>query len=327
MMPFVLVTDHPGPDTDLEARMLDEIGRGVVVAGADTELLALVADADAILTNWRQVPPEVVRAGLSLKVIGRYGVGLDNIAVETATELGIPVTNVPVYCVDEVAEHTIALLMTLARRTAFYDGMVRAGDWGLVASAPMHRLAGATIGIVGFGHIGKAVAARAVGLGLQVLVADRSATQDEVQAHKGRLTDLDTLMSDSDVVTLHIPLTPETRHLIDASRLALMRRSAFILNCARGAVIDIDALAEALTDHRIAGAGIDVFEPERLPLDHPLRDAPNLVMTPHVAFYSEESILDLRRQATQNVIDVLSGRSPADIANADGLRARGGTRT
>ena len=320
----VLVTDHPAPDTAIEADLLAAIGGRLVVAetGSEAELLGLVPEADAILTCFRLVTPAVVRAGERLRVIGRYGVGVDNIAVDVATEQGIVVTNVPVYCVDEVAEHAVALLLTLARRTAQYDADVRAGGWRIEAGMPIHRIAGSVLGVVGFGHIGREVVARGRGLGMRVLVSDPSHPADEVRAAGAEPRDLDDLLAESDAVTLHVPLTPATRGLIDATRLARMKPGAFLINCARGAVVDLDALAEALGSGRLGGAGLDVFIPERLPVDHPLVGLRNTVLTPHVAFYSEESIAELQRRATDNVVAVLSGNAPSSVVNA-GVRPRG----
>lgn len=315
----VLVTDHPAPTTAIEAELLSAVDGRLVIAetGSEDELLALVPEADAILTCFRLVTPKVVNAGDRLRVIGRYGVGVDNIAVETATERGIPVTNVPVYCVDEVAEHAIALLFTLARRTATYDASVRAGEWRIEAGMPMHRIAGSVLGVLGFGRIGRAVVSRGVGLGMRVLVVDRSSPAADIRAAGAEPADLDVLLAESDAVSIHLPSTPATRHLIDAERLARMKPGAFLVNCARGAIVDLDALAAALADGRLAGAGLDVFEPERLPVDHPLIGLPNTVLTPHVAFYSEESIAELQRRATANVIAVLTGGSPENVVNPD----------
>ena len=220
-MSVVLVTDHPAPDTVIETTMLETIGAVLRVAqtGAEDELVAMAADADAILTCFKHVTPAVVRAAPNLRVIGRYGVGVDNIAVSTASELGIPVTNVPVYCVDEVAEHALALILTLARGTALYDASVRDGAWDLSLGMPLHRIAGLTLGIIGFGHIGQAVAIRARSFGLRLLVNDRSATQADVAPFGATLIELDELIAASDIVSLHVPLTPETTGLIDARRI------------------------------------------------------------------------------------------------------------
>lgn len=313
----ILVTDHPAPTTNIEAEILREIDAQLVVAtrGDEPELLQLVRDADAILTCFRHVTPAVVRAGDRLRTIARYGVGVDNIAVDTATELGIPVSNVPVYCVDEVAEHAVALLMTLVRKTATYDADVRAGEWRIDVGMPIHRLAGSTLGVVGFGHIGKAVAARARSLGMRVVVADPSERPEAIRTAGAEQRELDDLLAEADAVSLHVPLRPATRHLIDADRLARMKPGSFLINCARGGIVDHDALATALAEGRLAGAGLDVFEPERLPADHPLIGLRNTVLTPHVAFYSEESIAELQRRAAANVVAVLTGRAPDNIVN------------
>lgn len=313
----VLVTDHPAPTTEIEAEVLAAIDGRLVVAltGEESELVELAAGADAILTCFKHVTSAVIRAATKLRVIGRYGVGVDNIAVDVATELGIPVTNVPVYCVDEVAEHALAMLLTLARRTAVYDASVRAGEWSLEVGMPMHRVSGSVFGVVGFGHIGRAVAQRARALGMRVVVTDQNVTEEAVNSSGAERLELADLLALSDAVSLHVPLTADTRHLIDADRLALMKPTSFLINCARGAIVDLDAVAVALRDGRIAGAAIDVFDPERLPVDHPLMGLRNTVLTPHVAFYSEESIAELQRQATENVLAVLQGQAPANLVN------------
>jgi D-3-phosphoglycerate dehydrogenase len=312
-----MVTDHPAPDTAIEEAMIAKVGGRLVVAesGSEEEFLELVADADAILTCFRVVTPAVVRAGKRLKVIGRYGVGVDNIAVDVATERGIVVTNVPVYCTDEVAEHAVALLLSLVRKVTAYDRAIRTGEWRIDSCIPIRRLAGSTLGVVGFGRIGRAVATRARGLEMRVLVADRSALPEEVAGLGAELVAMDDLFAMSDAVSLHVPLTGETRHLVDAHRLALMKPGGLLINCARGQIVDLAALVSALREGRIAGAGLDVVEPDRLPRDHPLLALDNVIVTPHVAFYSEESIAELQRQATQNVLDVLAGRVPAHVVN------------
>jgi D-3-phosphoglycerate dehydrogenase len=306
----VLVTDYTWANTDIEAAVLADVGAELVLAetGEEAELVELVAGCEGILTCFKHVTPAVVRAGEQLKVIGRYGIGTDNIAVDVATELGIPVTNVPEYCSDEVAEHVLALLFALIRGVPRYDAAVRGGDWSLATGLPTRRIAGMTLGIVGHGPIGRAVEQRARALGMDVLIHTRSGG-----------VPLPDLASGSDVVTLHVPATPETERLVDAAFLAAMKPTAYLINCARGAIVDQDALVAALREGRIAGAGLDVFVPEHLPAGHPLLALDNVVATPHTAFYSEESIADLARLAAQNVADVLAGRRPANIVNAEGL--------
>jgi D-3-phosphoglycerate dehydrogenase / 2-oxoglutarate reductase len=315
----VLVTDFTWPDTRVEAAILDAAGADLVVAGTgdEAELLELVGDADAILTCFNHVTPAVVRAGTRLQVIGRYGIGTDNIAVDVATELGIPVTNVPEYCTDEVAEHALALLFALVRGLHRYDRAVRAGDWTLAPGLPTRRIAGSTLGIVGFGRIGRALAERARALRMHVLVHTR---RPEAARDAGfEPAELDELATRSDFVSLHVPLVEETRGLVDAAFLARMKPTAHLINVARGALVDHDALARALASGEIAGAGVDVFAPERLPADHPLLACANLLATPHTAFYSSQSIADLAALAARNVADILSGRRPASVVNPEVL--------
>jgi D-3-phosphoglycerate dehydrogenase len=318
----VLVTDFTWPSSDRESAVLAEVGARLVVAQTATEeeFLRLVGDADAILTCFARVSAAVIRAGRRLQVIGRYGIGVDNIAVDEATRLGLPVTNVPAYCVDEVAEHTLALLLACARGVCRYSAALRRGDWGLKTAMPLGRVRGRVLGIVGFGKIGRSLAAKAQGLGMRVLVHDHHATAEAVRQARAELLALDEVLRQADFLSLHVPATPQTRGLLNAERLRRMKPTAFIINTARGALIDQHALLDALRERRIAGAALDVFEPERLPPDHPLLALPNVLATPHVAFYSEESVAELQTRAARNVAAVLSGRLPESVVNPEVLR-------
>ncbi|TAN32352.1 C-terminal binding protein [bacterium] len=313
----VLVTDYTWDSTDPEAAVLAEAGAKLIVAktGEPEELESLVSDADAILTCFKQVPARVLRAGHRLQVVGRYGIGVDNIDVTAATQLGIIVTNVPAYCLDEVAEHAIALILSLARNVPRYDNGTRAGKWDLKAGRPLYRVAGRTLGIVGFGKIGQTLATKAIGLGLAILAYDPFIDAAAARAHHAEACTLEDLLKRSDYISLHTPLTDSTRHLIDESKLRLMKPSAFLVNTSRGGILDQDSLVKALREGWIAGAGLDVFERDRLPDEHPLLSLPNLIATPHVAFYSEESVLELERKAARNVANVLSGQLPESIVN------------
>lgn len=313
----VLVTDYTWPSTAVEADVLAQVGAELVVAekGSEDELLELVREADAILTCFAHVTAPVIRAGTRLQVIGRYGIGVDNIDVDVATSLGIPVTNVPAYCLDEVAEHTLALILSLTRGVCAYDRAVRAGTWSLQSAPPIRRLRGQTLGIVGYGKIGRRVAAAARGIGFRTVVHDPSLSPTEIALDGAEPLSLQELAAQADILTVHIPLVPETRGLVGIDVLRAMKPTALVINTARGGIVDQDALAQALREGWIAGAGIDVVEPEPLPADHPLRSAPNLVVTPHVAFYSEESVADLERLAAENVAAVLTGRRPHSVLN------------
>ena len=315
----VLITDHVWPSTDPERAVLEAGGASVVVApnGEEATLIELARDADAIMTCFAQVTENVVRAAEQCVVIGRFGVGVDNIAVNTATELGIAVTYVPDYCVDEVSDHVMALLHAWNRRIALFDRSVKEHGWG---SQPltmrMMRLRGKTIGIVGFGRIGQAVAAKARAFGLNILAADPVVPAATVEDFGGRLVDLPLLLADSDFVSLHTPLTDATRDLIGREELAMMKPDAFLINAARGPLVDEVALYEALTDNIIAGAGLDVMVDNTPPQDHPLLSLDNIIITPHVAFFSQESTLELEQRAAAEVVSVIHGRMPDNLVNS-----------
>ena len=314
----VLITDHVWPSTDPERAVLEAGGAEVVVApdGAEGTLVELARDADAIMTCFAQVTENVVRAAEQCVVIGRFGVGVDNIAVSTATELGIAVTYVPDYCVDEVSDHVMALLHAWNRKIALFDRSVKEHGWG---SKPltmrMMRLRGKTIGIVGYGRIGQAVALKARAFGMNVLAADPVVPSETVESSGGRLVDLATLLQESDFVTLHTPLTESTRDLIGRAELEMMKPEAFLINAARGPLIDEIALYNALQDRVIAGAGLDVMVDSVPPQDHPLLSLDNIIITPHVAFFSQESTLELELRAAAEVVSVINGKMPDNLVN------------
>lgn len=322
--PTVLVTDRAWTDASAEQHLLSEAGVNVVVAevGDREELSRLVVEADAILTCFKTVSADVIDAGPRLQVIGRYGVGVDNIDVSAATQRGIIVANVPAYCVDEVAEHVLAMVFAHYRGLFGLDRMTRTGAPMAditVASGASRRVSGRTIGVVGFGHIGQAVVARSVCLGMTVLVHDPRADSRRISAAGAEPVALDVLASRADVVTLHVPLVAATAKMIDHDFIGRMKKEAFLVNASRGGVVDLDALAAALHSGAIGGAGLDVTDPEPLSADHPLLSAPNTILTPHVAFSSRESLHDLQTIAARNVIDVLEGRRPASIVNPEVL--------
>ena len=319
----VLQTDYVWPSTEPERAVLEAGGAELVTApnGDEETLIELARDADAIMTCFAQVTENVVRAAERCVVIGRFGVGVDNIAVDTATELGIAVTYVPDYCVDEVSDHVMALLHTWNRKVAILDRSVRETGWGSVPlTMRMMRLRGKKIGIVGFGRIGHAVAVKARAFGLNILAADPVVPAEAVESLGGRLVDLLTLLAESDFVSLHAPLTPDTRHMIGEAQLAAMKPEAFLINAARGPLIDEAALYDALSSRGIAGAGLDVMEDNVPPRDHPLIGLDNIIITPHVAFFSQESTLELEQRAAAEVVSVLHGRMPDNLVNPAVLR-------
>ncbi len=213
----------------------------------------------------------------------------------------------------------MALILACARKVCHYNARVHAGDWEVASGKPLFRIRGQTLGIIGFGKIGQTLAPKAKGFGMRVLAYDPYVDTQAIEAHQCEKVELDTLLTEADFVSIHAPLTDSTRNMIDGARLRQMKSTAFIINASRGAIIDQDALVRALEQGWIAGAGLDVFVPERIPSDHPLLKFPNVIATPHVAFYSEESLLDLEIQAAENVTAVLSGRRPTWVVNPEVL--------
>jgi D-3-phosphoglycerate dehydrogenase / 2-oxoglutarate reductase len=321
----VLITDHTWPDVELERAILEQANLEVTDAPRSDEatLSALATDCDAIMTCFAQVTPAIIASAPGLKVIARYGVGVDNIAVDAATARGIPVTYVPDYCVAEVAEHALGLLMALARGVVRYDRSVKQRAWDLGVAAPLRRIEGRTLGLIGCGRIGRRLAHKALGLGMRVLVYDANPAAVEA-AVAGGLTgaELHEVVAKVDFLSLHLPLTPATRGFIGESILRQMKPTAFLINTARGGLVDTDALARALREGWIAGAALDVLPQEPPPADNPLLDLDNIVLTPHVAFYSEESLQALRQRTARAVVDGLAGRAPEHVWNGDALAAR-----
>ena len=314
----ILITDFVWPTTEPEREVLSEIGAEVVEApdGSEDTLTALAVDCDGIMTCFAQVTPAVVRAAERCRVISRYGVGVDNIAVDVATELGIPVTYVPDYCVDEVSDHVMALLLAWNRQIGFYDGVAKSGRWeGVTSPHPLARMRGQTIGIVGFGRIGRAVADKARAFGLSVLAYDPFLAPDAALPTGVAASSMHDLLANADYVTVHTPLNDETRGLIGERELGLMKSSAYLINCARGPIVDEPALYAALRDGSIAGAGLDVMESAAPSPEHPMFALDNVIITPHVAFLSQQSVLELEVRTARATVDVLQGRMPEFLVN------------
>lgn len=310
----VLITDHPWGNADIERRLLSPQDIEVVEATDQSEssLRSLAADVDAIATCWAKVTESVIAASPRLRHVARMGIGLDNIDVAFATKRKIVVTNVPDYCVTEVADHAVALLLSCVRNVAFFSRRIKAGEYQLTAGPPMHRLQGRTLGLVGFGRIARDVYTRAKSFGLNVLATSSSGNDYGTGC---RMVVLDELLSSSDYVSLHAPLTPETKHLLNRATLQKLKPGAVVINTSRGGLIDQDALWAAIRDGHVAGAGLDVFEQEPPDLAHPLFADERVVTTPHAAFVSEESLVELRERVAKQILDVIQGREPENIVN------------
>lgn len=311
----VLITDYVWSSIEVEKSILDGVADVAAMNATSAEdFVEAAADCDALLNTYAgPITAEVIRRLPKCKIIARYGIGVDTIDVEAATAAGIIVTNNPSYCIDEVAEHAIALILSSWRKIVLYDRNVSNGAWDVPSVGAIRRLRGATLGLVGFGQIAKQVALRAAGLGLNILFADPVAEEDpSIPAAK---VSFDKLLSDSDIVSLHLPLNPATRGLMGAEQFAAMKRDAILVNVARGPIVETGALIRALDDQAIAGCALDTTDPEPLPADHRLNQRDNVIITPHAAWYSKEALLGLQSGAPQEVRSVLTGKWPNNIVN------------
>lgn len=318
----VLVTDYAWPNLGIEQDILAGVGAELLIPkeGSEDELVALAPQADAMLVNWNRCTARMIRAAAKCIVIVRYGVGVDNIDIPVATENGIVVANVPDYCMDEVSNHAMAFLLAGTRRLTVYDRSVKSHTWAVKVGMPYPRLSGCTLGIIGFGRIGKTVAPKALAFGFRVLVHDPYIDQKDITDRGCVPATFAALLSESDFVTLHVPLTPETNGLINDKALRLMKPSAWLINTARGPVVDVKALTVALKEGRLAGAGLDVLPVEPPDWNDELFTLPNVINTPHSAFYSEGSLQELLEKSATRVAEVLRGKVPSSIINSEVLK-------
>jgi D-3-phosphoglycerate dehydrogenase len=327
MAPFkVVLTDFGDPDHSLEAGVLHGSGLDIDLIRLQTrepaELIPVVADADALMVQWATINRTVIEALTRCKVISRYGIGVDMVDLQAAGEHGIPVANVPDFCMEEVSDSTIGFILDLNRRTFALDRYVRTGGWGSTRALPYWpppRLRGQILGIVGLGNIGRVVARKAGGLGLKLIGCDPYVAPEQAAELGVELVALDELLRSADYVTLHCPLNAETRGLIGAPQLALMKPTACLINMARGPVVVQAALYDALASHTILAAALDVLEQEPPQPDDPLLQLENVLITPHTSSGSVDSVLQLRRDTAQNVVDMLSGKLPRSIVNRKAL--------
>jgi D-3-phosphoglycerate dehydrogenase len=314
---LVAVADSVFPNLDTAREVLGSIGADLQLASQATAeaILKVAVPADALLVTYAKITADMIQQMTRCRIISRFGIGVDNVDLDAATGAGIVVTKVPDYCIDEVSDHAMALLLSLVRKIPSSNAQVHTGRWEMKAVVPIHRLRGRILGLVGFGRIPQLVAPKARAFGLRVIASDPFAP-DEAFARAGvERFDFDELLARSDYVSIHAPLLPETRNLFNAGVFRRMKRSAYIINTARGPIVDEAALAEALDAGLLAGAALDVM-PQEPPVDSPLVGRTDVVITPHTSFYSEESLLDLQRKAAEEVVAVLSGKPPRNPVNA-----------
>ncbi|MDA4136655.1 MAG: C-terminal binding protein [Thaumarchaeota archaeon] len=310
---------------DIEREVLNDIADVTAATGdiaTEEAILSYAGDAHALLLgSLEPVTRKVIESMPNLRVLARYGIGLDNVDLKAATERGVVVTNDPDYALEEVADHAFTMALALTRRTVKIDRMMRDGRPGYEikkAVEPIHANSSLTFGILGLGNIARRIATRAKALGFRVISYDPWVARAEFGLlGVERAADLETVLRESDVISVHVPLTPQTRHFLGEKQFALMKKSALIVNTSRGPVIDQAALYSALKDGRLGGAGLDVFEVEPLPADDPLRKLDNVILSPHLAWYSEESHKRVRFDMSRAVKDVLTGKRPEFVANPD----------
>jgi D-3-phosphoglycerate dehydrogenase len=316
---IVAITDYVFPSLEPERAVLKplDVEFRPAQCKSEEEIIALTQEADAVLNCYAKMTAPVIEGMKRCKIIARYGIGVDNVDLAAATRVGILVTNVPDYCIDEVSDHALALLLALARRIATAHGAVKAGAWDVASHTGIRRLRGQTLGLVGFGKIAKALASKVQPLGMKVLVYDPYLEAELIFRHGAEAVSLDRLLAEADAISIHVPLSSETHNLIGERELALMKSAAFLINTSRGGIVDEQALAAALKERQLGGAALDVLSIEPPPLDHPLRDAPNVILTPHLAFYSRESVIELQTKAAEEVARALKGEPPRSPVNRE----------
>ena len=309
---IVAVTDNRHASYDIEREILKQAGIELAVLDCETEddVIRKCADMDGLLLDMAPMSARVVQALRRCRVINRYGVGYDNVDVEACTRKGIWVTNVPDYCAEDVSDHAVALLLSCLRQTALRDRLVRAGQWN-VHGQTSYRVCGKTLGVLGAGRIARALIRKMQGFALkEVLVYDPYVDAASIATLRARKCGLDELLAASDFVSLHMPVTPETRGMINRQTLRLMKPSAILINTGRGPLVDDPALIDALQSHKIAGAGLDTHTVEPLPANSPYLVMDSVVLTDHTAYNTAEAVEELKTKSARNIVAALGGKTP-----------------
>jgi D-3-phosphoglycerate dehydrogenase len=310
--PLIAVTDSVFPSLEPARAALARIDPELRMARSPSveDILAVAREADGVLVTYAKLPGDLLRKLERCKVIGRFGLGVDNIDLPAAAECGITVTYVPDYCMHEVSDHAMALLLALVRKVPLSNKLLQSGRWEMPAVVPIHRLHGRVLGLVGFGNIPRALAPKAKAFGLRVITHDPYVSAQALAAADVEGVSFEDLLARSDFISVHAPLLPATRGLIDAAAFAKMKRGALLINTARGPLIEEAALVQALDSGQLGGAGLDVVAAEPLAKDSPLVGRDNVILTPHTAFYSVEALNELQTKCANDVARVLSGEKP-----------------
>jgi len=315
---LVAVSDSVFPTLEPTLAVLSGIGAEIHVAQASTPeaILAVARDADALLTTYAKITAAIINAMPKCRIISRFGIGVDNVDIAAATARHIVVTKVPDYCIDEVSDHAMALLLAAARKIPFANNQVQAGNWQMRSVLPIYRLRGRTLGLVGFGRIPQALAPKTKSFGLTLLCFDPYVSPEILAAAGVEGVGFNELLERSDYISIHSPLVPETTRLFNDSAFSRMKPTAYLFNTARGPIIDEAALARALDAQQLAGAALDVMADEP-PTNSPLLHRDNVILTPHISFYSEESLVELQTKAAKEVARVLTGHPPRNAVNPE----------
>jgi D-3-phosphoglycerate dehydrogenase len=326
--PVVAVADSVFPNLDPTREVLARVGAELLLAERPTPdaIMQVARDADALLVTYAKVTGEMIGQMKRCRIIARFGIGVDNVDIAAATNANVVVTRVPDYCIDEVSDHTMALLLALARKIPFANSRAQAGRWEMPAVVPIYRLRGSVLGLVGFGRIPQLVAPKAKSFGLRVISYDPFVSEETMNLAGVEKVDFSELVSVSDHISIHAPLVPETNRLFNAGVFCRMKPTAHLINTARGPIVDEEALALALDQGQLAGAALDVLSQEP-PFSSPLFGRDNVILTPHISFYSAESLIDLQRKAAEEVVRVLSGEAPHNPLNPEALQSSREQRT
>ena len=310
--PLVVVTDSPFPSLDPAKKALEDANAEVVQAPSSSEedIIKAAEYADAILVTYAKLNENILRSLKNCKAIGRFGIGVDNIDLKVAGELGISVNYVPDYCLDEVSDQAMAMIISMARKIPQSNKLVQSGRWEMPAVVPMYRLRGKTVGLIGFGNIPRLMAPKAQAFGFNVIASDPYAPKELFEKYGVESVSMDELYERSDFISVHAPLLPETKGLVNKDAFKKMKDTAIIVNTARGPLINEKDLIEALDKNEIGGAGLDVVETEPLPENSPLIGRDNVILAPHTAFYSVEALEELQTKAASDVARVLNGEEP-----------------
>ncbi|MDG2087769.1 MAG: C-terminal binding protein [Arenicellaceae bacterium] len=308
---LIAVADSPFVNLQPTEKVLVSLDADIQIAKQTTPeaILEVAREADGLMVTFANISKEIIQGLERCKVIGRYGIGVDNIDLDAATEAGIQVCYVPDYCQDEVSDHAMTLLVGLARKITYSNSLVQQGRWDAKAVAPIYRLRGRTLGLVGLGQIPQSVVPKAQAFGLNVIASDPFVPEEVAKNFDVELVDFDSLLERSDYISVHAPLTDKTHHLFSKDAFQKMKSEALLINTARGPLVDDQALADALDGGQIGGAALDVL-PIEPPVDSPLLNRDNVIITPHTAFYSVEALVDLQTKAAEDVVSVLNGQTP-----------------